>query len=373
MTTSKGASQYNKLNWEESDFPIVCETCFGENPYMRMTKDRYGKECGVCLRPFTVFRWQNDREGKFRSTEICQVCTRTKNVCQSCIMDLEYGLPVQVRDKFLNIEQNLSTAPVNLEYNQQLIERQIELSGDISMPYKDFAAPGKAVSSTIRKLAMLAQTEPYSKNRPNICTFYVKGECKRGEECPYRHEKPSEPYDPINDQHIKDRYYGVDDNIAQRIIEKYETLPKLSHPEDKSITTIDVYGLPEYFEDKDVIGYFYQFGEVRKCHKSEGNRWSVQFANRESSEKAAQFIYDWNQLGYGVKVDWSQFSYINPDSSNLNVLPPNQPTTIKSKLLPPLPQPKKPQSSSSSQINVSATHVSKYPSQDPERLGNKSH
>ena len=36
-------------------------------------------------------------------------------------------------------------------------------------------------------LLKLARTQPYYKrNRPHICSFFVKGECKRGEECPYR-------------------------------------------------------------------------------------------------------------------------------------------------------------------------------------------
>ena len=34
----------------------------------------------------------------------------------------------------------------------------------------------------------------------------MKGECKRGEECPYRHDKPTDPDDPLADQNIKDRY-----------------------------------------------------------------------------------------------------------------------------------------------------------------------
>lgn len=56
-------------------------------------------------------------------------------------------------------------------------------------------------------LLKLARTSPYYKrNRPHICSFWVKGECKRGEECPYRHEKPTDPDDPLADQNIKDRY-----------------------------------------------------------------------------------------------------------------------------------------------------------------------
>jgi pre-mRNA-splicing factor RBM22/SLT11 len=37
-------------------------------------------------------------------------------------------------------------------------------------------------------LMKLARSAPYYKrNQPHICSFYVKGECKRGEECPYRY------------------------------------------------------------------------------------------------------------------------------------------------------------------------------------------
>lgn len=37
-------------------------------------------------------------------------------------------------------------------------------------------------------LTKLARKAPYYKrNRPHVCSFWVKGECKRGEECPYRY------------------------------------------------------------------------------------------------------------------------------------------------------------------------------------------
>jgi hypothetical protein len=96
MATSMGTNTYNRQNWEDSDFPILCQTCLGDNPYLRMTKEKYGKECKICTRPFTVFRWCPGAKMRFKKTEVCQTCAKLKNVCQTCLLDLEYGLPVQV-------------------------------------------------------------------------------------------------------------------------------------------------------------------------------------------------------------------------------------------------------------------------------------
>ena len=45
----------------------------------------------------------------------------------------------------------------------------------------------RASSAGKDMLKQLARTDPYYKrNRPHLCSFYAKGECKRGDECPYR-------------------------------------------------------------------------------------------------------------------------------------------------------------------------------------------
>lgn len=54
-------------------------------------KEKYGKECKICARPFTVFRWCPGARMRFKKTEVCQTCSKLKNVCQTCLLDLEYG------------------------------------------------------------------------------------------------------------------------------------------------------------------------------------------------------------------------------------------------------------------------------------------
>ena len=70
----------------------------GDNPYVRMQKEDYGVECKICVRPFTIVRWKAGTQGRYKATVVCQSCAKVKNVCQTCLFDLEYGLPVQVGD-----------------------------------------------------------------------------------------------------------------------------------------------------------------------------------------------------------------------------------------------------------------------------------
>ena len=113
MSTDRGAPVKHDVTLQKSDdgeFPILCETCLGDNPYVRMIRIPYGRGCKSCGRPFTNFRWKAGSEGRYKSTQVCQMCAKTKNVCQCCVLDLTYGLPVQVRDTFL-AQQQVLTVP----------------------------------------------------------------------------------------------------------------------------------------------------------------------------------------------------------------------------------------------------------------------
>ena len=98
---------------------------------------------------------------------------------------------------------------------------------------------GSKINEPNELLMRLARTAPYYKrNRPHVCSFWVKGECRRGEECPYRHEKPTDPDDPLADQNIKDRYYGINDPVADKLLKRAAAMPALPPPEDRTITTL---------------------------------------------------------------------------------------------------------------------------------------
>ena len=68
----------------------------------------------------------------------------------------------------------------------------------------------------------------------------------------YRHDKPTDPDDPLSDQNIKDRFYGTNDPVADKLINRYQSMPKLDVPEDKTITTLYVGNLGEKIGEKEL-------------------------------------------------------------------------------------------------------------------------
>lgn len=304
-TVSKDTNLYNRQNWEQTEFPILCQTCLGDNPYIRMTKEQYGKECKICARPFTIFRWCPGAKMRFKKTEVCQTCAKIKNVCQTCLLDLEYGLPTQVRDAALGLMESMPDSDVGKEYYTQNKERELANSDGVN-PIGEL---GKA-SKGHELLAKLARNTPYYKrNRAHICSFWVKGECKRGEECPYRHEMPTDPNDPLAKQNFKDRYHGSNDPVAEKMMKRAATMKVLETPDDKSIMHLYIGGVEEPFcSEQDLRDYFYQFGELRQVRIiPRQNAAFVHFSSREATERAAAASF--NKLainGRPLKVLWGR-------------------------------------------------------------------
>eukprot|EP00053_Salpingoeca_punica_P011795 m.105149 g.105149 ORF g.105149 m.105149 type:complete len:415 (+) comp15783_c0_seq1:183-1427(+) len=327
--SSRNADSSNRQTWEDSEFPILCQTCFGDNPYIRMTRESHGGECKICARPFTVFRWCPGKGMRFKKTEICQVCSKMKNVCQTCLLDLEYGLPTQVRDTALGLASEVPTSDVNRDYYMQGVERELALTGGnevvgaLAQASAQAGAGGPAVSKGSDMLSKLARPAPYYKrNRAHICSFWVKGNCTRGDLCPYRHEMPHDPNSPLAKQNMKDRYYGVNDPVAAKMMARYEGKAPEA-PTDKAITTIYVAGIDKsVITAPDLRDHFSRFGDVKKTEISErANVAFIEMATRDSAERA--ITANANKLvmrGRKLKVDWcrSKMDAANIESSSID-------------------------------------------------------
>jgi len=277
----------NKAGWEQSEFPILCETCLGDNPFVRMSKQEYGRSCGTCARPFTVFRWNPGTGMRFKTTVVCQTCAKIKNVCQTCLLDLEYGLPTQVRDTALALQNEAPTSEINREYYAQNMDGKLE--GNQSL-----LDSGRAASAGKEMLKQLARTDPYYKrNRPHVCSFFAKGDCKRGSECPYRHEKPVE--NELSKQNIQDRYHGHSDPVARKILSTHADSQGLKLPEDQSVMSLFLSSLPTAATETTIRTRVLQSlptiqpAQLRSVvHVAKSRCAFVNFKDRSSAERAAE-------------------------------------------------------------------------------------
>jgi pre-mRNA-splicing factor RBM22/SLT11 len=341
------ASEVNKEGWEKSAFPLLCETCLGDNPYVRMQKEDYGVECKICVRPFTIFRWKAGTKGRYKATIICQSCARMKNVCQTCLFDLEYGLPVQVRDKFLEeqgqAKMELPMSRVGRDY--KLAEAQKDKDGQ-NLPY------GKVEAHPMLK--RLARMTPYYKrNEARICTFYVKGACNRGQDCPFRHELPEGG--ELANQKLRDRFHGENDPVAAKLLRRADEDMTLKPPEDKAITTMYVGGLAPGVTDKDVRDQFYIYGEIRSVKVVPKQSCAfVTFVSRESAEDAAAKLYRTLEIkGKRANLMWGR---------------PQQ--TVQEKASAALVDGGAPPGGAPGAASSSSTYRPYYPSMDPAAQGN---
>ncbi|TFY75220.1 hypothetical protein EWM64_g8792 [Hericium alpestre] len=224
---------------------------------------------------------------RFKTTVICQTCAKIKNVCQTCLLDLEYGLPTQVRDTALALQNEAPTSEINREYYAQNLEGKLE--GNQSL-----LDSGRASSAGKEMLKQLARTDPYYKrNRPQVCSFFVKGECTRGNECPYRHEKPIE--NELSKQNIQDRYHGNNDPVARKIMSTHAVNQGLQPPEDPNVMSLFLAALPADATEATVRTRVLQSlpmiqpSQVRSIvHVAKSRCAFINFKDRVSAERAAE-------------------------------------------------------------------------------------
>ena len=63
---------------------------------------------------------------------------------------------------------------------------------------------------------------------------------------------PTDPNDPLSNQKLKDRYHGINDPVAEKMLSQAKEMPSLRPPDDKSITSLYVGGVDETFTESDI-------------------------------------------------------------------------------------------------------------------------
>ena len=235
-------SDINKATWEESEVPAVCENCLGSNPYVRMIREKFGAECKLCTRPFTMFRWLPEKGAKYKRTSICLTCARQRNCCQSCLMDLTYGLPIALRDAALKMVGDGTTS---VHENSNAVTKRLLQSLATSMPYYKQQLRQAAASSPASRLV-----------------------------------KEKESADGKSNQAI-----AVE---VSKLASKLPLNGTAKPPSDQTIISLFIMGIEEDLPDYLIKEHFSQFGKVTSVvcvHRAKCA--FVNFADRKSAENAA--------------------------------------------------------------------------------------
>lgn len=230
-----------------------------------MVRERFGAECKLCTRPFTVFRWLPKKGSKYKRTSICLTCARQRNCCQSCMMDLTYGLPLALRDAALKMAGSSSTThePSNAVI-KQFIAQNYEGSEDASLD----AAKRRALeeSDAARKLLQnLATAMPYYKQRLTEQDPRVK---------------------QIAPDSAAGKALALDvGKLASKLPLNGSSRP----PPDTSIMSLFVMGIEDDLPEHAIRSYFAQYGTVSSIICIHRARCAfVNFADRSSAEAAAK-------------------------------------------------------------------------------------
>ncbi|XP_049848740.1 uncharacterized protein LOC126316686 [Schistocerca gregaria] len=138
-----------------------------------------------------------------------------------------------------------------------------------------------------------------------------------GATCPFRHEKPDHQSPELASQNIKDRYYGKNDPVANKMMKKLKEQEK-NYEAPPDITTLWINGvLPDRITKSDLHDHFYPFGEIVSIKIAESKNCAfVEYSQHQEALKAIEHLR--NDLvikGQFLRVNWAKPLSQNPDSA----------------------------------------------------------
>ena len=225
------------------DFPIICESCLGPNPYVRMLKSERGSACKISGHPFTAFRWQGEHK-RWKETIVSPEAARDKNCCQSCLNDLEYNVPFHVRDHVMEAlgADRAPQSDVSSQYHWANKRQKLHDGEDEGMNTYD------KLKNNVERLRAYAALDPGPIVLP-------------------RRDAPMTP-----EEQEKMRQKRQHEQRA---------------PEDQSITSLYVGGVPPSATKRDLFPYFLAYGEVKDISFEGQKLCAIVTYHRRSDAEAA--------------------------------------------------------------------------------------
>lgn len=290
----------NRSGWETTDFPSVCENCLPENPYVQMLKSDHGLECKICTRPFSVFTWKPDRTSRSKRTTICLTCARTRNCCQSCLLDLSFGLPIVVRDAALNLAGAAPNSSINREYFAQNNERAIE----DGVGLEEYEKQDEKGRELLRKLA---NSEPYYKKQRRIdASEGDRGGSEMTTSAPAR-----QSIGPVrtHDNRAREARGGSKTGRAFPGTAQLPPQPRdWEPPRDRNVLSLFVTGVEDDLPEHALRTFFTPFGALRSLICSHRSHCAfINYATREGAEAAADHCRGRAIIkGVPLRVTWGK-------------------------------------------------------------------
>lgn len=96
---------------ESQQNPQICEKCLGSgDDEVRMNQIPNGATCKICTLPYTLYHFKQDhRSADIIKTMICTNCAKQRNVCQCCMLDMTWHIPIQLRDQLISMVSGSKT------------------------------------------------------------------------------------------------------------------------------------------------------------------------------------------------------------------------------------------------------------------------
>jgi len=299
------------------DFPMVCESCLGDNRFVRMVKLPAHAECRITGRPFTVFRWRSKHGRGCKETIVCYEIAAEKNICQSCLNDLDCNVPLALRDAFENAVNKLDPLAAADEKNVPTSEKsQIFFHKQELALHKKKEAEGQGSSSRSSKLFEMAQRvvetrekEDKNLNLPSLCFSWIKGSCPKSRKgaCKFRPCCGAFAFPELRKTRYEEeqrlvlelkrsgpnRTVVFDADLKKTLLDAANEALRVQQeiamkpPEDLTIRTLYLVGVPEELSNHDLQFSMEKFGQIQTLRRDKASSNAfIQYATREAAEAA---------------------------------------------------------------------------------------